>query len=75
MVAKPYIYAVLKVVRRTILWRFTAAFIPANFLLCFGSVKILNDVCSLNISGAFLTRIVWRISPHTVKGFPVLLAP
>jgi hypothetical protein len=29
----------------------------------------------LNISGAFFTQIVWRISPHTVRVFPVLLAP
>ncbi len=28
----------------------------------------------LNISWAFLTKIVWRIYPHTVKGFPFLLA-
>ncbi len=28
----------------------------------------------LNISGAFLTKIVCRISLHTVKGFHVLLA-
>ncbi len=28
-----------------------------------------------NISGAFLTQIVCRISPQTVEGFPVVLAP
>jgi hypothetical protein len=29
----------------------------------------------LNRSGELLTQIVWRISPRTSKGFPVLLAP
>jgi hypothetical protein len=28
----------------------------------------------LNRSSPLLTKIVWRISPHTVKGFSVLLA-
>jgi hypothetical protein len=29
----------------------------------------------LNISGAFLSKIIRRISPRTVERFPVLLAP
>ncbi len=34
----------------------------------------MNEIIQ-NISGAFLTKKIWRIFPRTLKGFPVLLEP
>jgi hypothetical protein len=50
------------------------ASLPKYIALKYIVLKAGNDFI-LNISGALSPKIVWRISPHTVKGFSVLLAP
>jgi hypothetical protein len=39
----------------------------------YNNVWNTNDIIQ-NRSAALFTKIIWRISPHTVKGFPVYTA-